>query len=208
MIGSRPDIAFAVGKLSQHMVTPNKEHYTAGMHLLWYLNGTKNMVLEFDGNSNQGVIAYSNSDWASDPEDRKSITGNFVTIANGTISWLSRKQKTVALSSTEAEYMAISDCLQQLIWVSQLLTEIGFEIQTPMLYGDNMGSLFWSTSEVQEKRSKYIDIRFHYIRELLEQKQISLDWIDGSKNPADVLTKNLEKVKFSLFRSMLNLKQQ
>ncbi|KAF7773627.1 hypothetical protein Agabi119p4_5794 [Agaricus bisporus var. burnettii] len=208
MIGSRPDIAFAVVKLSQHMVTPNKEHYTAGMHLLRYLNGTKNMVLEFDGNSNQGVIAYSDSDWASDPEDRKSITGNFVTIANGTISWLSRKQKTVALSSTEAEYMAISDCSRQLVWVSQLLTEIGFEIQTPMLYGDNMGSLFWSTSEVQEKRSKHIDIRFHYIRELLEQKQINLDWIDGSKNPADVLTKNLEKVKFSLFRSMLNLKQQ
>ena len=86
--------------------------------------------------------------------------------------------------------------------------EIGFETQTPMLYGDNMGSLFWSTSEVQEKQSKHIDIRYHYIRELIEQKQINLDWIDGTKNPADVLTKNLEKIKFSLFRSMLNLKQQ
>ena len=71
-----------------------------------------------------------------------------------------------------------------------------------------MGSLFWSASEVQEKRSKHIDIRFHYIRELLEHKQINLDWIDGSKNPADVLTKNLDKIKFTLFRDMLNLKQQ
>ena len=92
------------------MVSPNKDHYTAGMHLLQYLNGTKNMILEFDGNLNQGVIAYSNLDWASDPEDWKSVTGNFVTITNGTISWLSCKQKTVALSSMEAEYMAISDC--------------------------------------------------------------------------------------------------
>jgi hypothetical protein len=111
MIGSRPDIAFAVVKMSQHMVTPNKEHYSAGMHLLQYLNGTKAMVLEFNGSSNQGIVAFSDSDWASDITDRKSVTGNFVTLGQGPISWLSRKQKTIALSSTEAEYMAISDCL-------------------------------------------------------------------------------------------------
>jgi hypothetical protein len=116
MIGSRPDIAFAVVKLSTQMVSPTKDHYTAGIHLLQYLNGTKKRVLEF--NSNSGIIAYSDSDWASDPQDRKSITGNFCTLANGPVSWLSCKQKTIALSSTEAEYMALSDCSRQLGWMS------------------------------------------------------------------------------------------
>jgi hypothetical protein len=80
------------------------------MHLLWYLNGIKAMVLEFNGSLNQGIVAYSDSDWASNITDRKSVTGNFVTLGQGPISWLSRKQKTIALSSTEAKYMAISDC--------------------------------------------------------------------------------------------------
>jgi hypothetical protein len=109
------------------------------------------------------IIAYSHSDWASDPQDRISITGNFCTLTDGPVSWLSCKQKTIALSSTEAEYMALSDCLQQLVWMSQLLTKVGFDISTPLLYGDNLGSLFWSTSKVQEKRSKHIDIQYHYI---------------------------------------------
>jgi hypothetical protein len=111
MIRSCPNIAFVVVKMSQHMVTPNKEHYSAGMHLLRYLNGMKAMVLEFNGSSNQGIVTFSDSDWASDITDRKSVTSNFVTLGQGPISWLSRKQKTIALSSMEAEYMAISDCL-------------------------------------------------------------------------------------------------
>jgi hypothetical protein len=208
MIGSHLDIAFAVVKMSQHMVTPNKEHYSAGMHLLWYLNGTKAMVLEFNGSSNQGIVAYSDSDWASNITDQKSVTSNFVTLGQGPISWLSRKQKTIALSSTKAEYMAISDCLQQLVWMSQLLCEVGFDISTPLLYGDNIGSLFWATNEVQEKHSKHIDIWYHYIWDLIEKKQVDLDWIDRSMNPANILTKNLEKVKFHLFCPMLGLIEQ
>jgi hypothetical protein len=208
MIGSRPDIAFAVTKMSQYMVRPSKEHYTVGMHLLRYLNGTKPMVLEFKGDSNQAVVAYSDSNWACDLHDRKSVTGNFCTLAQGPVSWLSRKQKTIALSSTEAEYMALSDCSRQLVWISQLLMELGFEIPTPLLYGDNMGSLFWATSEVQEKRSKHIDICYHYIRELLEKKQVDLNFINGSENPADILTKNLERVKFHTFCPMLGLSEQ
>jgi hypothetical protein len=92
--------------------------------------------------------------------------------------------------------------------MSQLLREVGFDISTPLLYGDNIRSLFWATNEVQEKRSKHIDIQYHYIRDLIEKKQVDLDWIDRSTNPADILTKNLEKVKFHLFRPMLGLIEQ
>jgi hypothetical protein len=92
--------------------------------------------------------------------------------------------------------------------MSQLLQEVGFDISTPLLYGDNIRSLFWATNEVQEKCSKHIDIWYHYIRDLIEKKQVNLDWIDRSMNPADILTKNLKKVKFHLFCPMLGLVEQ
>ena len=95
-------------------------------------------------------------------------------LAQGIISWLSRKQKSVALSSTEAEYIALSDCSCQLVWTSNLLSEIGFDIPIPHLYGNNLGSLLWSTNPVQEKRSKHIDIRYHYVRDAIEDDKIKL----------------------------------
>jgi len=112
-------------------------------------------------------------------------------LAQGITSWLSHKQKSVALSSTEAEYMALSDCSHQLIWTSNLLSEIGFDIPVSYLYGDNLGSLFWSTNPVQEKRSKYIDIQYHYVRDAIEDDKIKPYHIDKARNPADILTKSL-----------------
>jgi len=205
MIGSRPDIAYAVVKLSQQTASPSAEHYKAGLHVCRYLLGTKDYRLVYNGKSNNAIIAFSDSDWGQDRENRRSITGNFCLIAHGPISWLSRRQKTVALSSTEAEYMALSDCSRQLIWIKQLLEEIGFKVPTPLLYGDNQGSIFWSENPVQEKRSKHIDIRYHYIREVIEDKRIELQFIDGSKNPADILTKNLDRILFERFRPQLGI---
>ena len=110
MIGSRPDIAFATVKLSQHSASPSAAHYRAGLWVLAYLKETCHYRLVYNSASNKGIIAYSDSDWAGDKSSRKSVTGNIVTNTMGPISWISRKQKTIALSSTEAEYMALSDC--------------------------------------------------------------------------------------------------
>ena len=128
------------------------------MWVLAYLNQTKSYHLKFDGSLNEGIITYSDSDWAGNKESQKSITGNFVTCAQGPVSWVSRKQKTVALSSMEAEYMALSDCSHQLIWIKQLLKESQFNSDIPILHGDNQGSFFWSENAVMEKHSKHIDI--------------------------------------------------
>jgi hypothetical protein len=205
MIGSRPDIAYAVVKLSQQSASPSAEHYKVGLHMCRYLLGTKKYALLFNGKAKHEVLAYSDSDWAQDPTSRRSITGNFCLIAKGPISWLSRRQKIVALSSTEAEYMALSDCSRQLVWISQLLNEIGYEIPVPILYGDNQGSIFWGENPIQEKRSKHIDIRYHYIREVVENKQIVPAFIEGKNNPADILTKNLERILFERFRPSLGI---
>jgi len=147
--------------------------------------------LVYNRSSNELLVAYSDSDWGQDHEHRKSTTSYFTILAQGITFWLSRKQKSVALSSTEAEYMVLSDYSRQLIWTSNLLCEIGFDIPVPHLYGDNLGSLFWSTNLVQEKRSKHIDIRYHYVRNTIENDKIKPYHINGARNPADILTKNL-----------------
>jgi hypothetical protein len=151
MIGSRPDIAYATVNLSQQCANSAQEHYDQGLHVLQCLLSICKYRLNFKGASNEALVAYSDSDWAQDPTNRKSVTGNYVTLAKGCVSWLSHKQKTVAASSTEAEYMVLSDCSKQLVWIHQLLTEIGFNIPSPYLNSDNEGSIFWASNPVQER---------------------------------------------------------
>jgi len=115
MIGSRPDIGFTVVKLAQQMANPSNNHYRVGLHLCKYLLATHRYWLVYNGLSNKSLVAYSDSDWGQDHEHRKSTTSYFTMLAQGITSWLSHKQKSVALSSTEAEYIALSDCSCQLI---------------------------------------------------------------------------------------------
>jgi len=148
MIGSRPDIGFVVVKLAQQIANPSNNHYWAGLHLCRYLLATHRYWLVYNGLSNESLVAYSDSDWDQDHKYYKSTTGYFTMLAQGTTSWLSHKQKSVALFSTEAKYIVLSDCSYQLVWISNLLSEIGFDTSVPHLYGDNLGSLFWSTNPV------------------------------------------------------------
>jgi hypothetical protein len=150
-------------------------------------------------------MAYTDSDWASDPNTRKSTTGYLVKLAGAIFAWNSRAQKTVALSSTEAEYMSLSDTSRQLIWVKSLMTELGIELAPIPLFGDNQGSIFLASNPVQEKRIKHIDLRYHFIRDVIKNKQVELFFIEGAENPADLFTKNLGRIKFLKFREQLGL---
>ena len=156
----RPDIGFAVVKLAQQMANSFNDHYQVGLHLCRYLLTTRRYQLVYNGLSNESLVVYSDSNWGQDHEHRKSTTGYFTMLAQGITSWLSRKQKSVAFSSTEAEYMALSDCSRQLVWTSNLLSEIGFDIPIPHLYGDNLRSLFWSTNPVRATRVEDSSRRF------------------------------------------------
>jgi len=142
MIGLRPDIGFAVIKLAQQMANPFNNHYRVGLHLCRYLLATRRYWLVYNGLSNKSLIAYSDSDWGQDHEHHKSTTSYFTMLAQGITSWLSRKQKSVALFSTKTKYRALFDCSRQLVWTSNLLSEIGFDIPVSHLYGDNLRSLF------------------------------------------------------------------
>ena len=159
----------------------------------------------FDGTPKEGLIAYSDSDWAMDLSNHHSITGYFFKLAGSTVSWLSKAQKTVALSSTEAEYMAISDCCHQAMWVINLFSKIGFHVMPMTICGNNQSSLFIGSNPVQEKWTKHIDICYHYICECSKNDKVSIVFIPGTDNPTNMFTKNLDWVKFEKFHKHLGL---
>jgi hypothetical protein len=205
MIGTHPDIAFAVIKLSQFAANPSQEHIDKALYICWYLVGTSDYASVFDSAKNKGIQTYTDSDWAADTIQRRSQTGYMITLASGVISWQSWRQKTVALSSTEAEYMAMSDLCCQISWTLTLLREIGFDLLHIPIAADNQGSIFIAQNPVQEKRSKHIDIKYHYIWECIKEGKVSVFFIEGIENPADMFTKNLGAIKFHKFQEHLGL---
>jgi transposase InsO family protein len=206
MLGTRPDIAFAVTKLAQFAANPSDDHLDKALYICRYLVGTKEYDLTYKGAPGEGLIAYADSDWGTDPYNaRRSQSGYFVSLAGAPITWTSRAQKTVATSSTEAEYMSISDCCRQVVWYRSLLEELGYTLETTPVTGDNQGSLFIASNPVTEARSKHIDIRYHKIREFVQEKKVALFFLEGVENPADLLTKNLGHIKFCKFRAEMGL---
>ena len=205
MLGTRPDIAFAVTKLSQDASNPSKEHLDKALYICRYLLGTPNYALVYDGPEDGGLEAYADSDWASNPNIWKSTSGYVVKLMGTIFSWNTHVQKTIALSSTEAEYMSLSDTSHQLIWVKNLFSKLGIQLAPIPLYGDNQGSIFIASNPVQEKRSKHIDLHYHYIRDVVQSGKIELFFVEGTQNPADMFTKNLGRVKFLKFREQLGL---
>jgi len=205
MLGTRPDIAYAVTVMSQFAVNPSCKHLDKALYICCYLAGTPEYCLVYEGQSNKGLIAYTDSDWTADPIKHQSVTGFFFKLANSIISWQSHSQKTVALLSTEAEYMALSDCSHQAVWIKSIFDELGMSIGTVPIAEDNQGSIFISSNPVQEQRSKHIDIRYHYVCDCIEQKKVAIFFVDGVSNPADLFTKNLRETKFTTFRKQLGL---
>jgi hypothetical protein len=208
MLGTRPDIAYAVVKLAKFAANPSKEHLDKALYIMKYLVGTRDYALVYDGTGRlgSGLIAYTDSDYAQDPTHRKSQTGNVILLASAPVSWRSHQQKTVATSSTEAEYMAMSDCGKQAVWFGIMLKELGFPLKVPVpIYADNQASIFNASNPVQETRTKHIDVKYHKIREMVDLGQIAIYYVPGTENPADLFTKPLGRVKFEEYRKSLGL---
>jgi hypothetical protein len=204
-LGSRPDIAHAVIMMSQFMVNPSEDHIQKALHIVRYINTHSHAEIWYDGLQQEGFIAYADADWASDTISRKSVTGYIIKLAGGAVSWVSRKQKTVALSSTEAEYMCLSDTTRQIVWIQALYKELGFNISNTALCGDNQGAIFLASNPAQEHRSKHIDIRYHYIRECVNEKKVVLFYVPTTEQTADIMTKCLSHEKFKNFRNQLGI---
>ena len=170
-----------------------------------YLLGTCHYFLVFDGKSNDGLIAFVNSDWASDPDSRRSHTGWITKLAGGVFSWASCQQKNITYSSTEAEYVATNDCARQAVWIRNIFDEIGYNIKPFPICVDNQGAIFMASNPVTEDCNKHINIHHKGINEFIRDKKIKLFYIEGSENPADMFMKSLGHILFTKFRAQLGL---
>jgi transposase InsO family protein len=191
MMGTRPDISWTVSKLSQYLDKPGRQHINALKHLFRYIRGTKSYGIVYSP-TDGCLTGYTDSDWAGDTEDRRSTTGYIITLGGAPISWKTRKQPTVALSSCEAEYMAMTEGTKEMLYLRDLCTDLGLEGNTKLtIYVDNQGAIALTMGNTgQHNRTKHIDVRYHFIR---EQKDITYKYIPSTENPADVLTKPLGK---------------
>jgi len=205
-VTTRPDISFAVSELGQFNNCYNNSHWTAAKRVLRYLKGTKDLGLIYEPGL-KPLIGFVDSDWGSCTIDRRSHTGYTFLLGGGPISWDSRKQKTVALSSTEAEYMALTDATKEAIFLSRFLASLNLkDLASVKLYSDNMGALKLAKNPVFHARSKHIDIRVHFIREILKNGDIEVNHISTDDMAADILTKKLARPKHEACVKMLGLK--
>jgi len=205
-IGTRPDISFAVSRLAQYAANPSPEHLRLTKYVLSYLLGTVDMRLCYDGAEGEGLFGYSDSSLGDHTDDRHSTSGYVFLLANGAISWSSRKQKTIAQNTTEAEYMGMTDAANQAIWYRGFLSELGYSVDNPIpIHGDNKGAIDLALNPVTGRRSKHIDIKHHVIREYIDEAQILLIRTPTTEMVADGFTKSLSRTLLLRFNSHMGL---
>jgi len=204
-IGSRPDILHSVNKLSQMNTDPHVEHFTAAKRILRYLNNTIGWKLKYE-HTGKKLYGYADADWGGDSLNRKSYTGYGFVFAGAVFSWECKKQHTVALSSTEAEYMALSSAAKEAIYLKMLLKEMNIGIcETVEIFDDNLGAIELVKNPIYHSRSKHIDIKYHHIRDTYRNKIINLEYCSSTEMLADILTKNLSKIPHHKLCNLLGL---
>ena len=202
---TRPDIAHAVGIVSKFNSKPTEAHLTAVKRIFRYLKGTLNIVLQYKA-TGKLLLGYSDADWASDLDNRHSTTGNVFLMSGGAVSWLSQKQATVALSTAKAEYIALSSAIQEAIWLRQLMNDLKLKVEAPIeILEDNQGAIALAKNPVGHKRTKHIDIRYHFIREAVRAGSVNLTYCPTKDMVADIFTKPLPKIQFEKLRNQLGL---
>ena len=208
---TRPDLAQALGTVNQFCSNPGEEHWKAAKRILRYIKGTIDYGITFDGNKETDVElkGYVDADWGSNPNGRKSQSGYLFTLCGGVISWASKKQSVVALSSTEAEYVAASLASQEAVWLRALLEDICFVQEEPtIIKEDNQGAIALSKNPKYHPRTKHIDIKYHFIRDKIVKKELILDYCPTEEMLADLLTKPLGKTMFQNLRELMGVKNK
>ncbi|QRW11755.1 Retrovirus-related Pol polyprotein from transposon TNT 1-94 [Ceratobasidium sp. AG-Ba] len=202
---TRPDIAFAVAHLAQFTSCFGPAHVTAVKHLIRYLKGTSSRGLTYRKSSDGfGEIGYSDADWGSNLLDRKSISGHVYMLGGAAVSWSAKKQATVALSTMEAEYIALSHACTQALWIRQFFDELGYIADAPtLILSDNLAALTLSVESQFHGRSKHIDIRHHFMRDIIQKGLVSTLYVPSKENLADAFTKALASPQFSYLTEMI-----
>ncbi|XP_074322920.1 secreted RxLR effector protein 161-like [Apium graveolens] len=208
LVHTRPDIAFSVGLVSRYMERPTTLHMNTVKRILRYIKGTVDYGLVYaKGTGNYLLSGYSDSDLAGNIKDRKSTSGVVFYLNESLITWVSQKQCCVALSSCEAEFMAATVAASQGVWLSNLLSQITNQKHRPVvIYLDNKSAIDLTKNPLFHGRSKYIDIRYHFICDCVERGEIVIKHICSREQCADILTKPISTVKFERMRDLLGIR--
>ncbi|GJV54809.1 hypothetical protein Tco_1455814 [Tanacetum coccineum] len=196
LTASRPDIMFAVCVCARHQVTPKECHLHAVKRIFRYLKGQPLLGLWYPKESPFDLVAYSDSDYDGDNQDRKSTTRGCQFLGRRLISWQCKKQTIVATSTTEAEYVAAASGCGQVLWIQNQLLDYGYNFMNTKIYIDNNSAICIVKNPVYHSRTKHIDIRHHFIRDCYEKKLINVDHIHTDNNVADLLTKPFDVGRF------------
>ncbi|XP_047315555.1 secreted RxLR effector protein 161-like [Impatiens glandulifera] len=206
LLHTRSDLSYVVGVVSRFMERPTEIHHKAVKQVLRYLQGTIHLGLVFQkGGGDEEIVSYFDNDLAGDLDDRKSMGGMAFYINDSLVSWNSQKQKTMALSSCEAEFMAAAAC--QALWLKSLLFELsGSKPMVVKLYVDNKFALALMKNPVFHGRSKHIDMKYHFIRECVEGSQIKVKFIRTDEQKAAILTKALPASKLVMMQHLIGVR--
>lgn len=220
-VATRPDITFAVSKLSRYLQNPGFKMWKAGLRVLQYLKGTIEFGITYQKNSatsitpyvdngkaertSSGVVPLCDADLAGDLDTRRSTTGFVILLSGGAISWGSKLQSVVSHSTTEAEYLAVDHLVREVVWLKSLLKHLKFSIDRPILLSDNNGCISISNNPSNHTRTKHIDIRYHYIRDQILMGEVGIKYISTDKMAADMFTKPLGRPKFEEHRTSIGM---
>ncbi len=200
---TRPDLSFIVSKLSQYFNVPTDQHFGTIKHVLRYLRGTSDKKLCYrKRDENLGIHAYSDANWAGDVDDGQRTTGYCVSLTkSGTlVSWKTKKQPTVALSTCEAEYIALAATIQECLYLTQLLSGIDKQVYVlPRVYEDNQGTIALAENPVSRQRCKHVDIKYHFIRSTVTDGKVLLEYCPTDQMVVDLMTKPATKFKLAKF---------
>lgn len=202
---TRPDLAFAVNTVAQFMSTPRSSHMIAVKRILRYLKGTIDFGLTLRPQSlSTRISAYSDADWAGCPDSRRSTTGYLIYLGSNLISWCSKKQPTVARSSTESDYRSLAHACAETAWLSSFLVELGVHLQFPVhLHCDNLSATYLAANPVFHARTRHIELDYHFVREKVALGSHRVSFIPSIDQVADLLTKSLPKPRHNILRSKL-----
>jgi hypothetical protein len=197
---TRPDLSYPVGVISQYMVRPTKEHLQSVLRILRYVSGTKDWGLLYRACTTMQLADYTDADWADSAADRRSASGYAFSIRSAAVAWSSKKQLTVALSSTEVEYRGAAIATCKAIWLKRLLKDLHEEVSDPtVIYCDNLSSIQLAKNPVFHARTKHIEVHYHFVRELVLSGEVELQYVLMNRQVADIFTKPLGLDKLRQF---------
>lgn len=203
---TRPDISFCVNRVCQFMSAPTTVHWAAVKRILRYLHDTTNFGLSFTKSGSLLLSAFSDADWAGNPDDRRSTGGYAIFFGGNLVSWSSHKQPTVSRSSTEAEYKAVANATAEIIWIQVLLRELGIsQSRAPSFWCDNIGATYLSANPIFHRRMKHVEVDYHFVRERVALRQLDIRFISSKDQIVDIMTKPLPVTPFGRLSNNLNL---